>query len=218
MIEDMRMRKLKPKTQQAYIRAVRKFAKFLGRSPDTASDEDLRRLQLHLIDLGTSPITLNATIVGLNFLFEVTLGRPEAMAKMKSVRVPQKLACGTGLRVGEVVALKICDKSRLTVQCLARSSFWCIAQLLQHALFPVGAEYSVHGLPCAGVAVDAVHLSTWSVTPCTGIQLLLAWRLCIDRDLGKAKQPVAFARQSIWRRCGNSPPVDLAPARTPDTS
>ena len=88
MVEDMRMRKLMPKTRSAYIRAVRKFAKFLGRSPETATDEDLRRFQLHLIDQGTSPITLNATIVGLNFLFEVTLGRPEAMAKMQSVRVP----------------------------------------------------------------------------------------------------------------------------------
>ena len=133
MIEDMRMRKLMPKTREAYLRAVFKFAKFFGKSPDTATDEDLRRFQLHLIDQGTSPITLNATIVGLNFLFVVTLGRPEAMAKMQSVRVPQKLpvilskeevtrliACvghikhqtalslayGTGLRVGEVVALR----------------------------------------------------------------------------------------------------------------
>jgi integrase/recombinase XerD len=71
MEEDMRMRKLAPKTRSAYIRAVRKFAKFLGKSPDTATDEDLRRFQLHLIDQGTSPITLNATIVGLNFLFEL---------------------------------------------------------------------------------------------------------------------------------------------------
>jgi integrase/recombinase XerD len=54
---------LHPKTRSAYIRAVRKFAKFLGRSPDTATDEDLRRFQLHLVDKGTSPITLNATIV-----------------------------------------------------------------------------------------------------------------------------------------------------------
>ena len=136
MVEDMRLRKLAPKTQAAYIRAARKFTKFLGHSPDTATDEDLRRFQLHMVDEGTSPITLNATIVGLNFLFEVTLGRPEAMAKMQSVRVPQKLpvilnkeevtrllgcvshikhqtalsvAYGTGLRVSEVVALKVTD-------------------------------------------------------------------------------------------------------------
>ena len=80
MVEDMRMRKLAPKTQTAYIRAVRKFAKFLGHSPDTATDEDLRRFQLDMVDKGTSPITLNATIVGLNFLFAVTLGHPGSSA------------------------------------------------------------------------------------------------------------------------------------------
>ena len=61
MIDDMRMRKLERKTQDGYIRAVRKLAAFLGRSPDTATVEDLRRFQLHLVDSGTSPITLNAT-------------------------------------------------------------------------------------------------------------------------------------------------------------
>ena len=145
MVEDMRMRTLAPKTQTAYIRAVRKFAKFLGHSPDTATDEDLRRFQLDMVDKGTSPITLNATIVALNFLFTVTLGRPEAMAKMQSVRVPRKLpvvlskeevtrllgcvshikhqtalsvAYGTGLRVSEVVGLKVSDidSQRMTLR------------------------------------------------------------------------------------------------------
>ena len=45
MIDDMRMRKLSPKTQASYIRVVKRFAGFLGRSPDTASAEDLRRYQ-----------------------------------------------------------------------------------------------------------------------------------------------------------------------------
>lgn len=70
MIEDMRMRKLEPKTQTACIRG---------------------RFQLHMVDEGTSPITLKTTIVGLNFLFTVTLGRPEVMARMQSLRVPLKL-------------------------------------------------------------------------------------------------------------------------------
>ena len=70
MIDDMRMRKLEHKTQEAYIRAVCKLAAFLRRSPDTASVEDLRRFQLHLVDQGSSPITLNATLTGLKFLFE----------------------------------------------------------------------------------------------------------------------------------------------------
>lgn len=52
MIEDMRMRRLAPKTQTAYIRAVRRFAAYLGRSPDAATTEDLRNFQLHLVDQG----------------------------------------------------------------------------------------------------------------------------------------------------------------------
>ena len=62
MIEDMQMRKLATHTQSGYIRTVRHFAGYLGRSPDTATDEDLRRYQLHCVDRGVSPTTLNATI------------------------------------------------------------------------------------------------------------------------------------------------------------
>ena len=145
MIDDMRMRKFEPKTQSNYIRAVRRFTEYLGRSPDTATIEDLRRFQLHLVDTGTSPITLNATLSGLKFFFDVTLGRGELMAKMQPVRVPQKLpvvlspeevarliaaahnlkhqtalsiAYGAGLRVSEVVALKVgdIDSQRMTLR------------------------------------------------------------------------------------------------------
>jgi len=145
MIEDMRMRKLSPKTQSHYLRAVRRFAGFLGRSPDTASVEELRRYQLHLVDQGTSPISLNAAITGLKFFFDVTLDHVELMARMQPVRVPHKLpvvlsrdevarliiasgnlkhqtalslAYGTGLRASEVVALKIgdIDSERMTLR------------------------------------------------------------------------------------------------------
>jgi HPt (histidine-containing phosphotransfer) domain-containing protein len=62
MIDDMRMRKLAPKTQAGYVRVVRQFTAFLGRPPDTATVEDLRRYQLHLVDHGISPVSLNAAI------------------------------------------------------------------------------------------------------------------------------------------------------------
>ncbi len=65
MIDDMTLRKLSPKTQSGYIRAVKKLSCFLGRSPDTATAEDLRLFQLHLVEFGVSSITLNATITGL---------------------------------------------------------------------------------------------------------------------------------------------------------
>ena len=86
MIEDMRVRKLEPRTQEGYIRAVRKLTVFLKRSPDTATVEDLRNFQLHLVDAGTSPITLNATLTGLKFFFDITLGRGELMARMHWVQ------------------------------------------------------------------------------------------------------------------------------------
>jgi integrase/recombinase XerD len=52
MLDDMRMRQNAEHTQDSYIHAVRKVATFLGRSPHTATAEDLRRFQLHLVDTG----------------------------------------------------------------------------------------------------------------------------------------------------------------------
>jgi integrase/recombinase XerD len=52
MIEDMTIRKFAPKTQHDYVQRVKNFAAFLGRSPDTASFEDVRRYQLHLAASG----------------------------------------------------------------------------------------------------------------------------------------------------------------------
>lgn len=59
MIDDMTMRRLSPKTQTTYIRVVANFTRFLGRSPDAADAEDLRRYQLHLVEQGVSSTTLN---------------------------------------------------------------------------------------------------------------------------------------------------------------
>ena len=91
MIDDMRLRKLSPKTKNGYIRAVKRLAGFLGRSPDSATAEDLRHFQLHLVDHGISPVSLNATITGLRFFFEVTLERADLMARMS--RLPCHANC-----------------------------------------------------------------------------------------------------------------------------
>jgi site-specific recombinase XerD len=132
----MTMRKLSPMTQTATIRAVKKFTRFVGRSPDTASAEDLRRYQLTLVEQGISSGSVNATITGLKFFFATTLERPEAMVKMSHVYEPRKLplvlsleevtrllqeaggpkyqaalgiAYGAGLRASEVVHLTVND-------------------------------------------------------------------------------------------------------------
>jgi site-specific recombinase XerD len=91
MIDDMTLRKLSPKTQAAYLRAVIRFTRFFGQSPDLAAPEDLRRFQLHLVETGVSPTTINANLTGLGFLFGVTLERPEALKRTSRVRPPQKL-------------------------------------------------------------------------------------------------------------------------------
>ena len=136
MIEDMTIRKLAPKTQSSYIRAVTAFTVFLGRSPALASAEDLRRYQLHLASAGLSVPSVNAMVTALRFFFTVTLGRGEVTAAMPFVREPRKLpvvlspeevarllegapglkyraalsiAYGAGLRASEVVSLKVSD-------------------------------------------------------------------------------------------------------------
>jgi integrase/recombinase XerD len=136
MIEDMTIRKLAPKTQQGYIRTVKDFAAFLGRSPDTASVEDVRRFQLHLAESGAQPPILNHTVSALRFFFRVTLKRHDIIEHTTFIREPRKLpvvlspeevarllnaapglkykaalsvAYGAGLRAAEVVSLKVSD-------------------------------------------------------------------------------------------------------------
>jgi site-specific recombinase XerD len=136
MIEDMTIHKLAPKTQQGYIRAIRDFAVFLGRAPDTASLEDIRRFQLHLAQSGAQPPVLNHTVSALRFFFRVTLKRHDIVEHTTFIREPRKLpvvlspeevarllnaapglkykaalsvAYGAGLRAAEVVSLKVCD-------------------------------------------------------------------------------------------------------------
>ena len=73
----MRIRGMGEKAQQAHIRAIKDFAAFLKRSPDTATPEDLRAYQLHMADAGITPSTFNARIVALRFFFGMTCGREE---------------------------------------------------------------------------------------------------------------------------------------------
>jgi integrase/recombinase XerD len=105
MIDDMTMRRLNPKTQAAYLRAVFRFTRFFGRAPDLASPEDLRAFQLHLVAAGVSSTTINATITGLKFFFGVSLERPAALKHRAALAV----AYGAGLRASEVVHLKVTD-------------------------------------------------------------------------------------------------------------
>src|ERR1700704_6196475 len=136
MLEDMTIRKFAAKTQHDYVQRVKSFAAFLGRSPDTASFEDVRRYQLHLAASGAGVPTLNQSTATLRFFFRVTLGRSDIIEHTTFIHEPRKLpvvlsaeevarfldaapglkykaalsvAYGAGLRVSEVVALKVSD-------------------------------------------------------------------------------------------------------------
>lgn len=77
MLQDMTMRGFGAHTQNDYIRHVRNFAAFLGRPPDTATVEDLRRFQVDQHERAVGPATINGAVSALRFLFGITLRRPE---------------------------------------------------------------------------------------------------------------------------------------------
>jgi site-specific recombinase XerD len=136
MIEDMTIRNLSPATQQSYIREVAKFSQYFGRSPDQLGLEEVRSYQVHLTSRRIAWATLNHTVCALRFFYGVTLGRTDLPALIPYARAPRKLpvvlsreevirfleavpglksrialttAYAAGLRLSEVVALKICD-------------------------------------------------------------------------------------------------------------
>ena len=136
MLDAMAVRNFSDKTRHDYIRQVKSFASFLGRSPDTASADDLRRFQLHQRQNGVQPSSMNSAVSALRFFFSTTLDRPDMERHLTFVREPRKIpvilspqeigqlleaapgpkykaamsaAYSAGLRVSEVVALKVAD-------------------------------------------------------------------------------------------------------------
>ncbi len=136
MTEDVAARNLGPHSQRNYLNSCARLAAFLGRSPDTATADDIRRFQLVLIESGASICSRNRIMTGVRFLFRVTLRRHDLAAEIYHLKEPQKiplvmsqdeiqrllaiaanikvrvmlsLAYGCGLRAGEVVRLKVGD-------------------------------------------------------------------------------------------------------------
>ena len=136
MIEDMSARKLNPHTQRSHISSCKRLAAYLKRAPDTATADEIRLFQLHLIETGVSICNRNRIMTGLRFLFRVTLRRLDLAAEIYHLKEPQKiplvmspdeakrllamagslkvhvllaLGYGAGLRAGEVVQLRVGD-------------------------------------------------------------------------------------------------------------
>jgi site-specific recombinase XerD len=136
LIEDMTIRQFSDKTKKDYIRQVKNFSAFLGRSPDQASNEDVRRYQVHLTAHGISSPSMHAVVSALKFFFNKTLGRhdigdfipcPREVRKLPVVLSMEEVArllaaapgikaqaaltvaYAAGLRASEVVSLKVTD-------------------------------------------------------------------------------------------------------------
>jgi len=136
MIEDMTVHGFNERTRGHYVRHVRAFAAFIGRSPDAATAEDVRLFQLHQTRSGVQPPSINGAVSALRFFFTVTLDRPDLARRLTVVPYPRRIptvlsveevtlllraatapkykaafatAYGAGLRASEVVALKVGD-------------------------------------------------------------------------------------------------------------
>lgn len=134
MIEDMQSRDLGPASQKFHVRACKRFAAWLGRSPETATPDDVKDFQRHLIESGASICNRNRIMTGVKFLFRVTLRRHDLAAEIFHLREPKRvplvlsqqevkrllvmaptlrsrtmlsLAYGCGLRASEVTRLKV---------------------------------------------------------------------------------------------------------------
>jgi integrase/recombinase XerD len=136
LIDDMNMRRFSHDTQRNYIRDVGRFATYLGRSPDTASAEEVRQFQIDQQETGVPAPTMNSIVAALRFFYTHTLDRPDLARKLVRTGHIRKLpvvlsldemkrlldattclkhqaalsvAYGAGLRVAEVAALKVSD-------------------------------------------------------------------------------------------------------------
>lgn len=136
MIEDLKLRNLSPHTQEAYVRAVANLAQHYGKSPDLLDHAQVRAYLVHLAERGVSPSLFNQVRCALVFFYTVTLGRecvlrgivcakagkplPVVLSRdevdqlLKAVRNPKyrallMTAYGAGLRVSELVALRVED-------------------------------------------------------------------------------------------------------------
>ncbi len=106
----MHIRGIGEKAQQSHIRAIKDFASYLGRPPDTATPEELRSYQLHMTNAGVSPSTFNVRIVALRFFFGATGGREDMKRHMQFQRKPRPLPIV--LSVEEVAELIHVDQGK----------------------------------------------------------------------------------------------------------
>lgn len=88
-VQDLRARNKSPRTIETYVLRVALFARHFGCSPERLGPEHLRSYQQHLIDRNVSWSTFNQAVCALRFLYQVTLGRPEAIRHLPFAKRPR---------------------------------------------------------------------------------------------------------------------------------
>ncbi len=135
-LQDLQRRNYSPRTIEAYVPAVARFARHFGRSPDQLGAEHVREFQLHLLSQRVSWSLFNQVVAALRCFYNFTLQRPDVVAMIpygkKHVSQPVVLAVAEvrrlfesmpqgryrimlrtayacGLRVSEVIRLRSAD-------------------------------------------------------------------------------------------------------------
>jgi integrase/recombinase XerD len=145
MTNDMRLRNFSPYTQRGYLFSVARFARHFNMSPANLGPDQVREYLNQLVAQNISASYFNLNVAALRFLYAVTLERDWVLIKLPFQKRPRKLptvlsleevtrflatvsdckmravlvtAYAAGLRVFEVVALRVCDidSKRMTLR------------------------------------------------------------------------------------------------------
>jgi integrase/recombinase XerD len=131
MLQDMQLAGLQERTHEAYLRAVRKFAQWSSKSPDLATENDLRRYLLFIKnDQQWEANSLKVAYSGLKFFYCHTC--PREWPTLSKLRVPKQRKLPTVLTIPEVDQL-IDTIRKPALKCF----FWtvyCLGLRLQEAL------------------------------------------------------------------------------------
>jgi site-specific recombinase XerD len=108
--DDLKLNGKSPRTQQSYCRALRKFSEYLGHAPDLATEDQLRKYLLFLVECKKwQGSTVNVAQQALKLFFRITCPRDWGTLKLARVQVEQKLP--VVISVGEVhTLLKLIEK------------------------------------------------------------------------------------------------------------
>jgi integrase/recombinase XerD len=91
LIFSLKLRNAPRATLEAYTRNLRKFFDFLRKDPLTATQEDIQKFQVHLLERGLAPRTVNSAVAAPKYFYLETLERPWPKDFMPWVRVKRKL-------------------------------------------------------------------------------------------------------------------------------